>query len=160
MQLGGAVLERLGRDAERLRDGGDLGLAMRQELMQRRVEQADRDREPAHDGEELDEVLALHRQELGERGAAALVVGGEDHLAHGLDAVGLEEHVLGAAQPDALGAELAGGAGVVRRLGIGAHLEAADGVGPAHQRREFAGELRLLHLDLAEQHLPVAAVDG
>jgi hypothetical protein len=36
------------------------------------------------------------------------LVVGQDHLAHGGDAVALEEHVLGAAQADALGAELAG----------------------------------------------------
>ena len=39
---------------------------------------------------------------------ACLVVG-QDHLAHGEDALVLEEHVLGAAQADALGAELARG---------------------------------------------------
>ena len=53
------------------------------------------------------EVAALHRQDLGERRAAALLVVGADHLAHRENAVLLEEHVLGAAQADALRAELA-----------------------------------------------------
>ena len=75
--------------------------------MQRRVEQADRDRQPVHRAEDADEVVALHRQELGERALAAGEVVGEDHLAHGVDALGLEEHVLGAAEADALGAERA-----------------------------------------------------
>jgi hypothetical protein len=57
--------------------------------------------------EQLGEVGALHRQQLGQRGAAARLVVGQDHLAHGDDAVALEEHVLGAAEADALGAELA-----------------------------------------------------
>jgi hypothetical protein len=48
-----------------------------------------------------------------QRGAAAGLVFGQDHLAHGADALGVEEHVLGAAEADALGAELP------RRLGIG-----------------------------------------
>ena len=40
--------------------------------------------------------------------AARLVfVIGQDHLAHRDDAVGLEEHMLGAAQADTFGAELA-----------------------------------------------------
>ena len=39
--------------------------------------------------------------------AAALGIVGQDHLAHGDDAVGVEEHVLGAAEADALGAEAA-----------------------------------------------------
>ena len=62
---------------------------------------------PRHDLEQLDEVRALHRQQLGERRAAARLVVGEDHLAHRDDAVALEEHVLGAAEADALGAEVA-----------------------------------------------------
>jgi hypothetical protein len=70
--------------------------------------------------------------------AARLLVVGEDHLAHGADAVLLEEHVLGAAEPDALGAELERDAGVVRGIGIGAHAERAHRVGPAHQRAELA----------------------
>ena len=116
---------------------------MRQELVQRRIEQADRDRQAAHDREQLDEVLALHRQQLGQRRAAARLVVGEDHLAHRDDAVALEEHVLGAAQADAFRAEIARGLGVERRLGVGAHLHAAHLVGPAHQRGELARQLRL-----------------
>ena len=84
---------------------GDLLLAVRQEFVQRRIEQADGDRPAVHDLEQLDEIGALHRQQLGERGAARFLVVGEDHLAHRLDAVLVEEHVLGAAEPDAFGAE-------------------------------------------------------
>ena len=67
-----ALAEQRRIDLHRRRDLGDLLVALRQELVQRRVEQADRHRQPAHDGEELDEVLALHRQELCQRRAAAL----------------------------------------------------------------------------------------
>ena len=45
-------------------------VAMRQELVQRRIEQADGHRAARHDLEQLDEVLALRGQELGERRAA------------------------------------------------------------------------------------------
>ena len=114
-----------GEVVHRLRDLGDLGLGVRQELVQRRIEEADRHRQAAHDREELGEVVALHRQELRERGAPARLVVGEDHLAHGEDAVALEEHVLGAAEPDALGAEVARRARVERRVGVGADLELA-----------------------------------
>ena len=106
--------------------------------MQRRIEQPDRDRQALHDREQLGEIAALHRQQLGERRAAALLVVRQDHLAHREDAVGVEEHVLGAAEPDALGAELERDARIVRRVGIGAHLELAHLVGPAHQRGELA----------------------
>ncbi len=80
--------------------------------------------------------------------------------AHGDDALGVEEHVLGAAQADALGAELARRLGIERRLGIGAHLQPPHLVGPAHQRREVARQLRLDHGDGADEDLAGAAVDG
>ena len=44
------------------------------------------------------------------------------------------EHVLGAAQPDPLRAELARAAGVLGRVGVRAHAEPADLVGPAGAR--------------------------
>ena len=116
--------------------GGDLAddlIAMRQELMQRRIEQADGHGKPRHDLEQLDEVLALRRQQLGERLAAPLLILGEDHLAHGEDAALLEEHMLGAAKPDALGAEGERLARIGRRIGIGAHFQPAEAVGPSHQ---------------------------
>ena len=72
----------------------------------------------------LDEILTLDRQQLGQRLAPALRILGHDHLAHRDDAVALEEHVLGAAQADAFGAEAARGARVGRCVGIGAHAHA------------------------------------
>ena len=128
--------------------------------MQRRIEQADGDRQAGHDLEQLDEIVALHRQDLGQRGAAAASLRGEDHLAHRDDAVGLEEHVLGAAEADALGAEIARRAGIERRFGIGAHLHAADRIGPCHDGGEIAGKLRLDGRHLALHHLAGRAVDG
>ncbi len=79
--------------------------------MQRRVEQADGDRQPLHLAEEAEEVPLLHRQDLGQSALAAFEVFGEDHLAHRHDPLPFEEHVLGAAQADPLGAELAGDLG-------------------------------------------------
>ncbi len=128
--------------------------------MQRRIEQPDRDRQALHDLEQLDEIRALHRQQFRQCGAARLLVLGEDHLAHGADAGFLEEHVLGAAQPDALGAELDGGARIVRRVGVDADAELADLIGPAHQRAEFAGQFRLDHRHPPGQHLAERTVDG
>ena len=62
---------------------------------------------------------------------------GQDHPPHDRQAVLAEEHVLGAAQADALGAELAGVGGVGAVVGVGPHgeLALADLVGPAEDRR-------------------------
>ena len=145
--------------------GGDLGLRkahglgerldflglLRQELVQRRVEQADGHRQAAHDLEELDEVGALHRQELVERGAALGVGVGEDHLAHHGDPLGGEEHVLAAAEAEAVDAELAGHARLGGGVGVGADPEVADGVRPVEQLGEGAAELGRDHLRRARR---------
>ena len=75
-----------------------------------------------HRLEDSFEVAALHRQQLGQRAPPSGLVARDDHLAHRVDAVALEEHVLGATEPDALGAEAARDARIVRRVGVGAHL--------------------------------------
>ncbi len=74
---------------------------VRQELVQRRVEQPNGDRQPVHRIEDLDEVLALQRQQRVESLLAIFETGGQDER---LDqcATRAEEHVLGAAQADAL----------------------------------------------------------
>ena len=86
---------------------GNLLLRLRQEFVERRVEQADRHRQAMHDREELREVRSLHRQESIKGLATARFILGKDHLAHHLDAVALEEHMFGPAQTDSLRAERA-----------------------------------------------------
>ena len=65
-----------------------------------------------------------------------------------------------AAQADALGPEAARGAGVQRGLGVGADLQAANLVGPAHQGLEVAGQFGLDHVDGPVEDLALRAVDG
>ena len=57
-------------------------------------------------------------------------------------AVGGHEHVLGPAQADALGAELARAAGVLRRVGVRADAERAQLVAPAEHGAEAIVDLR------------------
>ena len=52
----------------------------------------------------------------------ARLVLGQDHLLHDRQPLVAEEHVLGAAEADALGAELARAGGVLGRVGVRAHL--------------------------------------
>ena len=94
--------------ASSLRDLDHQLFALRQELVQRRIDGADRDRLAVHRLEHAVEVLALQRQQLVERRAAIGLVVGEDHPLHDRDAPLAEEHVLGAAQADAARAERVG----------------------------------------------------
>ena len=99
--------------------------------MERRVDGADRDRRALHGLEHAVEVLALQRQQFVERLPAIGLVVGEDHPLNDRDAPFAEEHVLGAAQADAAGAERVGDLGLVRQVGIGADAHPAELVGPA-----------------------------
>src|ERR1035437_2845398 len=156
-QVGDDGLEILDLGAELLVFGGQLALlldigvgqdgdvhhevfALGEELVERRIERADDHREAVHGGEEPGEIPALHGEELQQGLAAALFVARQNHGLHVLDAVLGEEHVLGAAQSDAFGAELARRFGVARDIGIGAHAElAAELVGPRHEALQHAG---------------------
>ena len=86
---------------------------------------------------------------------------GEDHAPHDRQPVLAEEHVLGAAQADALGAELAGVGGVGAVVGVGPHgeLALADLVGPAEDDVELGRRLRRAQRDLAEHDLAGRAVE-
>ena len=71
----------------------------------------------------------------------ALVVG-QDHLAHRDDAVGRRRTCARCGRgrcPRRRSARAVRAS--VGRVGVGAHLQRADRVGPAHQRREIAGQL-------------------
>ena len=97
---------------------------VRQKLVQRRIEEADRRRKPLPGPEDAGEVVPLIRKQLGQRRFPRLERLGENHLAHGVDTVALEEHVLGPAETDANGAKRDGVPRLFGRVGIGAHRHA------------------------------------
>ena len=127
--------------------------ALRQELVQRRIDRADRDRLAVHRLEHAVEVAALQRQQLVERLAAIRLVVGEDHPLHDGDAAFAEEHVLGAAEADAARAERVCGLGLVRLIRVGADAEPPVLVGPRQQLLEALVDVRLLRLHLAGDDL-------
>ncbi len=131
------------RHAELLGEIGLLLLRLRQELVQRGIEEANRRRMPVEHAEDAREILALVRQQLVERGLPLLERLREDHFAHRVDAVALEEHVLGAAQADSRRAERDGVLGLLRRVGVGAHGHARGRVAPFHQLLKVLELLRL-----------------
>jgi hypothetical protein len=102
----------------------------------------------------------LHRQQPADRGVAGLVRLGEDRLAEDDELVGVEEHVLGPREADALRAELARACRVDTGVGVGPDAEAAIGVG---QREDFV-EVRVVAggggRDGAHEDFARGAVDG
>ena len=116
VQVGDLGGDLLGGDAHRR---GHLaawsGVVVRQELVQRRVEQCGWSPGGRHRPEDADEVAPLERQQLGQGGFAVRRTSSARIIWRTVDdAVAAEEHVLGAAQADALGAERDG---VARRSG-------------------------------------------
>src|SRR5580700_5837234 len=108
--------------------------------MQRRIESADHYREAVHGGEETGEILTLHGKQLQQRLAPGLFITRENHGLHVRDALFGEEHVLSAAESDALGAEGARNLGIARDIGIGAHAKiAAELIRHFHELTEWAG---------------------
>ncbi len=130
--------------------------------MERRIDGADHDREAVHGFEQAGEIAALHAQELGQGLAAILFGVAQDHGLHVRQPVLGEEHVLGAAQADALSAEAARRFGVARDIGIGADAEAAaERVGHLHELGEHRRiGVGILGGRLALVHIAVGAVDG
>ena len=127
--------------------------------MQRRVEQPDRDRQPRHRLEDPLEVGLLEWQEPVERGPARRLVVREDHLLDHRQLLA-EEHVLGAAEPDSLGAQLTRFRRVGRRVGVRVHFQVPDVVRPAENQLEILVQPCRNELDRTEHHASGAAVDG
>src|SRR5688500_6724416 len=86
----------------------------------------------------------------------------QDHALDGRQPVALEEHVLGAAQADALRTERAGTLSVARIVAVGPDLHATRLVGPAQQDGEvvLVLEASLDGRQLAGEDLAGRAVDA
>ena len=136
VEFGDALDDLLDADADFLREVELLLLGVGQELVKWRVEEADGGGETFEGFEDAGEVLALEWEEFGESGTACLLGGGEDHLAHRVDAVTLEEHVFGAGEADAGGAKGHRDAGLLGGVGIGADAELGDLRAPLHELEE------------------------
>ena len=138
------VLDGADRDLHGLGQILDILFFLGQELVQRRIEQADGDRQPLHLAEDADEITLLHGQDLGQGLLAPFQLFGQDHLTHGRDPLGIEEHMLGAAEADPFGAEFAGHLGVMGGIGIGADLQSCGTCPPTpsacRNRRSAAAE--------------------
>ena len=137
-----------------------LRLAGRKKFVQRRVKQTYRDGTTTHDAENALKVAALHGQQLGKRRTAVARVGGEYHLAHGADAVWVEEHMLRADKTDTLRAEVQRSLGVGGRVGVGANAQCAYLVRPAHDGGELPRDLDGDGGYFAEVDMAGRAVDG
>ena len=132
-----------------------------------RIDQADDHRQAVHGPEQAFKVGALEGQQLVQRflallGGFCLVCErlGQDHLLDDRQAFGLEEHVLGAAEANALGAEAARPLGVARVVGVRPDLETAEAVSPGQELAQIGvAQVRHHRRDLPGEDLTGRAVD-
>ena len=136
VKLFDAVLDFIHADADFLREVELLLLGVGQELVEWWIQQADGGGHALEGGEDAGEVGALVGKEFGESGLAVAQFRGEDHFAHGVDAIAFEEHVFGPGQADAGGAEGEGDARLFWGVGIGADREAGCFGAPVHEQFE------------------------
>ena len=112
----------------------DVGLLGGNELVQGGIQEANGDGAALHGLVDALEVALLHGLQNGQGGLPLLHGVGADHAADGGDPVGVEEHMLGTGQADALSAQLLGLPGVGGGVGVGADLQTAELVCQAMMR--------------------------
>ena len=138
MQIGDNLLDVSHGLALGLGQRFDIGLVGGHEFMQRGIQEADGDGMAVQRLEQALEVGLLHGLDLGQRGFALFHRLSADHFAERADAGGVEEHMLGAAQADALRAEGGRLLRVLGGVGVGAHAHGLILIGQLHDPAEIA----------------------
>ena len=128
--------------------------------MERRIQQANGNRKPLHDAEQVNKVLTLIGQKFCQCGTTALLCFGQDHLAHRDNTFRIKEHVFGPAKANAFCPETTRSFGLFRGLGVGADFKATQGVCPFHKLREITRKIGLKGRDFAQHDFAGCAIKG
>jgi len=137
-------------------------LAAGQELVHGRIDQADDDWQAVHGLEDALEILLLEGQQLLQEPRALFIGASHDHTDHRRTALFLKEHMLGAAEADALGAKGARTPGVSRIVRIGIHAELARFICPLEELGKFLvlRNVRFERRHGPDEHLARRAING
>ena len=134
--------------------------------MKRRIEQADDHIATGHGLEHRQEVLGLNLEQVGQGLLLHGLIVRQDKALDDVLAV-TQEHVLGAAQANGLGAKLEGELGILGIVGVDAHmvgmaagLVQANLVGPGQDGVQVAGKLGRDQVDGTIDDDALGAVDG
>src|SRR2546430_5822130 len=99
--------------------------------MQWRIKRTYGYRKSIHRPEDTNKIRALHGQQFLKCRAAIFLVACQNHGTHVLDPVLAEKHMLGPAEPNALGAESSCLDGIPRDIGVGTDSQFAERLRPA-----------------------------
>ena len=136
VELSHALLDVLDFDVEFLGKVHLLLLGVRKELVEWWVEQTDGRWKAFESLEDAGEIFTLIGKKFGKSGTTVGFVVGQNHLAHGVDAVTFEEHVLGAGQADAFCSESHSDVGLLWIVSISADFHAGGLGAPFHEELE------------------------
>ncbi len=123
-------------------------ISLRQEFMQRRIQQTDSYRTAAHCLINAFKIFCLIWLQRIQCKLSLLTVLGNTEHSDCLDALStVEEHMLSTDKTDTFSSEFNSSSGICRRIGIGSDMESAALISPAHEGCKVAGNLsrNLLH---------------
>jgi 23S rRNA (uracil-5-)-methyltransferase RumA len=133
---------------------------VRNEFMQRWVEQTYVDRQSVHGLEDFLEVGFLVRQQFVEGFLAAFHVLSQNHFTHSYNLFVVEEHVFRTAQTDTYGTESTGILCVARCVGIGTDFQTGIFVAEFHQFGKVTRQFSRLSRNFSGIYISVGSVDG
>ena len=131
---------------------------MRQEFVERWIEQTHGDRQVVHRLENAFEVLPLERKQFLQSGSPSRFIFRENHGSHVDDSIRLKEHVLGSAQADTFGTEVPCLLAVLGRVGVRANRHRSILVRPFHELGEITGQLGVLRFNRTQHDFTRCAI--
>ncbi len=130
------------------------------ELMQRRIQETDRDRSAFHCLVDALEVALLERNQLVQSRFSLFDSVRKDHLADLRNSVRVEEHVLSSCKTDTFCAHADCVCSVLRSICVGSDFQSSEAVCPVHDPLEVTGNGSFHCRDVAEIDLTCGAVKG
>ena len=140
MQAGDDGLDVLNGLALCFCQSSDVSFLSGNELVQRRIQEADGYGVTLHCFVDTLKVSLLHGLEFCQSSFTLFDGVGADHLTEHGDTILVEEHMLGTGQADAVCAKLKSFCSVCGSIGIGTYVEVAILVSPSHDAAEFTGD--------------------
>ena len=161
VQLFAAVFDLLWIKARDLAQFFNAGIVFRRKLMQRRIDQTDRNGITVHSLKDAVEVICLERQKFRERHFTGIQRFSHDHFLDRQTAfLGIEKHMFRAAQPNAFGAHLDRVDGIIGCIRVGADVDLAKFIRPFEDRVVRVGKFRFSQRHITDVDFAGRTVEG
>ena len=160
VERGNDLGKSLSGDSALFSDLSDFSLTGGEELMERRVKVSNDNWSSINFVKDFLEVFLLKWLKLGKSDISSILILGNNHLSKMLDSLLFEEHVLGSAKSDTLGAIFKGDLDLFRLFGVSFDHHGLVLLGPAKNGHEIVGHFSFLDLDLSGENFTSTTIDG